>query len=193
MLDHMFDPRDLAPERVRPLARAEYDELVKLGAFEDERVELLRGTLVTMSPQGKRHSSITQWLAERLTLALHETFKVFSHSPYAASDDSEPEPDIQVAPRCETLEHPSTSALIIEVSDSSLAKDRRLKAPIYAQSGVPEYWIVDVSSADLIIEVHTDPTPGGYRRVELLRDGDVLKPSSLPAIAFAVRDIPWDR
>lgn len=193
MLDHMFDPRDLSPERVRPLSRVEYDKLVGLGMFDDERVELLRGALVTMSPQGERHSLISQWIAEQLTLALHASFKVFSHSPFAASDDSEPEPDIQVAPRANTFAHPSSSLLLVEISDSSLRKDRRLKAPIYAEAGVPEYWIVDVSGDELVIEVHTDPTPTGYRRVELFRDGDVLKPIELPAIAIAVRDIPWPR
>lgn len=193
MLDHMFDTDSLGPERIRPLSRTEYERLVALGAFQDERVELLRGVLVTMSPQGVRHSTITQWLAEQLAFALgRSSWRVFSHSPYAASDESEPEPDISVVPRGNgpALSHPSMAALLIEVSDSSIAKDRRIKAPIYAAAGVPEYWIIDISSEVLAVEVHTQPTPDGYRNVDILRAGDVLRPVHLTGIEICVGDIP---
>ncbi len=163
--------------------------------FTDERVELLRGFLVTMSPQGIDHSAITHWLAKRLTFALGEAWDVRTHSPYVAGDDSEPEPDISIESAAADLlaGHPANAALLIEVSSSSLAYDRRIKAPIYAQANVPEYWIVDVSGAELSIEVHTDATPQGYRRVEIVRDGDVLRPARLPEIEIAVREIPWKR
>lgn len=79
-----------------------------------------------------------------------------------------------------------------EVSNSSLTKDRRIKAPIYAEAGVPEYWIIDVTSDRLRVEVHTDPRDGDYRRVEILRDGDVLRPTRLP-IEIPVIELPWKR
>lgn len=83
--------------------------------------------------------------------------------------------------------------LLIEVSDSSIRKDRRVKTSIYAEAGVPEYWIVNISKEELLIEVHTDPTPDGYRRVEVLRDGDVLRPTRLPGVEIPVIEIPWKR
>lgn len=194
MLLHMFDPESLRPERVRPLSRGEYARMVELGMFEDERVELLRGVLVTMSPQGPKHLRITGWFGRELVLALGRSWDVFQHSPYAASDDSAPEPDISVtSPGGSLREQPSAAVLVIEVSDSSIAIDRQIKSAIYAEAQIPEYWIVNVSGDALSVEVHTDPTSHGYRNIKVLRDGDVLRPSRLVGVEVAVRDIPWDR
>ena len=128
-IDPMLPSDDLQPERVRPLSRREYDQLVALGVFEDERIELLRGMLVTMSPQGDVHAGLTAWLAQQLTLSTGGAYDVRSHSPFAADDYSEPEPDVVVARRREKYAHPEPPQvlLLIEVSDSSLRKDRRIK------------------------------------------------------------------
>lgn len=190
---HMFDPDLLAPDGIRKLSRHEYDRLVALGTFEDERVELLRGMLVTMSPQGAMHSKISAWLMRRFAQMLDNTYDVFAHSPFAASEDSEPEPDILIAHASPAFEHPNSALLLIEVAESSLRKDQILKAAIYGDSLVPEYWIVDISGSQLAVHVHTQPTKDGYRHVETLRDGDVLQPTRLPAIEIAIADIPWPR
>lgn len=195
MLPSMFSPDALAPQTVRPFSRREYDRLVELGMFEDERLELLRGVLVTMSPQGVGHSEITRWLATELVLALGRSWRVFTHSPYSAGDDSEPEPDVSVSPNdgSTITDHPAAAVLVIEVSDSSIRIDRHVKAPIYAETGVPEYWIVDISGDELQVEVHTDPAVDGYRQVEILHAGDVLRPTQLPGIEIAVSEIPSKR
>lgn len=193
MLETMFDPDLLKPETIRRFTRREYDRLVDLGVFEDERIELLRGMLVTMSPQGGPHATISSWLMQRLVLALGMDFDVRGHCPYAATDDSEPEPDISVSRRIAgLLEHPTQPLLVIEVSDSSISKDRKIKAPIYAEAGAPEYWLVNISGDELSVEVHTQPTPKGYRSVEILRDGDVLRPTRL-ALEVPLSEIPWAR
>jgi Uma2 family endonuclease len=191
MVDPMLDPALLAPERVRPLRRREYERLVELGAFHDERVELLRGVLVEMSPQGIEHSGITAWFARRLGRALDLTFEVRAHSPFAASDDSMPEPDVSVSIARDDHAHPShqDALLLIEVADSSLAKDRVLKTEIYAAAGVPEYWIVDVRTRT--VEVLRGPTTNGYKRSSVKRIGDELRPLKLRGVSFAVADIPW--
>lgn len=191
----MFDPDLLSPEAIRKLTRREYDKLVDLGIFEDERIELLRGMLVKMSPQGSAHATITSWLVHTFSQALDvKAFDVRGHCPFAATDDSEPEPDISVSRRrLGTLDHPDTALLLIEVAESSLRKDRKLKAPIYGEARVPEYWIVDISGKDLSVDVHTGPTNDGYRFVETLRDGDTLRPTKLPNVEIAVGDIPWTR
>jgi len=191
----MFDPNLLTPEAIRKLSRREYDKLVELGVFEDERIELLRGMLVTMSSQGSAHATITSWLAQTLSELLDRTsFDVRGHCPFAATDDSEPEPDISVSRRrTAALDHPDNALLLIEVAESSIRKDRQLKAPIYGEARVPEYWIVDISGKDLTVDVHTGPSNDGYRFVETFRDGDTLRPTKLPGLEIAVRDIPWTR
>ena len=187
----MFDPDLLAPDGIRKLSRHEYDRLVALGIFEDERVELLRGMLVTMSPQRGPHAALVSWFTQRLTRLLDESYDVRSHSPFAASEDSEPEPDVSIARRPPgNPEHPSSVLLLIEVSESSIIKDRKLKAPIYGEARVPEYWIVDISTPQLVVHVHTRPTDDGYRHVETLRAGDTLRPSKLPGVEIAIADIP---
>lgn len=189
MVEPMFDPALIAPERVRPLKRREYEELIDLGAFEDERVELLRGVLVEMSPQGMPHARISAWFAQRLIRALSERYEVRSHSPFAASDDSMPEPDVSVSPHREDGYHPTKAHLLIEVADSSLTKDRKIKTEIYAEAGVPEYWIVDVKRQ--CVDVLTRPTASGYQRKVTKQAGDVLRPVKLRAVTLEVAKIPW--
>ena len=188
----MFDLDEHAPERIRPISRREYDRLVELGMFEDERIELLHGMLVTMSPQGGPHATISSWLVQQLVRALDDSFDIRGHCPYAATDDSEPEPDVSVSRRIHGhLEHPTSSLLLIEVAESSIRTDRKIKSGIYAAAGVPEYWIVDITGDDLVIEVHTEPRATGYRNVEHLRTGDTLRPTQLPTVVIPVAEIPW--
>ncbi len=172
------------------MLRVEFESLVAQGAFEGQRIELLRGNLVTLPRQSGAHATISSWLAQRLIRALDETFDVRAHSPFAATHDSQPQPDISVAHRSPGFEHPSDALLIVEVSDTSLEKDRTLKAPIYAEARVSEYWIVDISTPQLVVHVHTRPTDDGYRQVETLRAGDTLRPTKLPGVEIAIADIP---
>jgi Uma2 family endonuclease len=191
MLSAMFDPALVEPERIRPLSRKEYDRMVELGMFEDERIELLDGMLVEMSPQGNLHALVTEWFTERLIVALHTRYRVRCQLPYAASAWSEPEPDIAVFPRKVTHDHPCEALLLVEIADSSLTKDRILKRRIYAAAGVPEYWIVNLR--DRTVEVHTRPTARGYERVAVLADGDVLRPRRVRGVALAIDEIPRAR
>lgn len=184
----MLDPALLAPEKLRPLRRREYEQLVDLGAFEDERVELLRGQLVTMSPQGASHATVTARLAQQLIRMLDDSFDVRSHSPFAATDDSEPEPDVSVSMRQRRRAyHPSKALLLIEVAESSLRKDRRIKSAIYAENGVPEYWVFDLRTKTVF--VHTRPEDGQYTLTEKRGRGDVLRPTVLPGVALSVSKI----
>ncbi len=190
MLDPMFDLAVLGPERVRPLRRREFEALVDRGMFADERVELLRGVLVEMSPQGEPHARITAWLAHRFARALDiARFDVRSHSGFAASVDSMPEPDVSVSRRTARGGHPTEPLLLVEVAETSLAKDRSIKTEIYARAGVPEYWIVNVRKR--AVEVLTRPSRGGYGRVVARAMGDVLRPTRLRGIEILVTDIPW--
>lgn len=169
---------------VRPLRRAEYERLVAAGAFESERVELLEGFLVEMSPQRAAHASAIEVLTELLYAARQADQKVRVQLPLALSEESEPEPDLCVVPAGDHRErHPSKALLVIEVAESSLAKDRR-KSIIYAGAGVPEYWLVDVESRR--VEVRTHPEGDTYLRQETVSSGGELQSSSLPALKVSV-------
>lgn len=189
MVAAAFDPPFIESQPLRLLSRREYDRLVDLGWFVDEPIELLRGVLVTMSPQGRAHASAIQFFNEQLVLQLAGRHGVRPQLPFAADDWSEPEPDLAVVRKDPSLrDHPSEALLLVEIASSSLAIDRGLKRTIYAEVGIPEYWIVDVNGRT--VEVHTRPDGGYYSRVQILRDGDVLRPTLLPQIAIWVADIP---
>jgi len=177
--------QQIAPETARPLSRPEYDHLVALGAFDDERVELLRGVIVRMSPHGPAHDAPLDRLTELLVLALGARAKVRVQSAFVAANDSQPEPDLCVVPRRDyDAAHPDQAFLIIEVAASSLAKDRGVKSPLYAESGVPEYWIVNISERS--IEVHTQPDAGVYRGVRAYRNGESIPLQVFPDVTVNV-------
>src|SRR5438132_14039192 len=97
----------IAPEKIRPLKRDEYDKLVALGAFAEEKVELLYGTIVAMTPQGVPHAFTIQRLSKRLMFAVSDRAMVRVQLPLALGD-SEPEPDLAVVPPGDySKEHPS--------------------------------------------------------------------------------------
>jgi Uma2 family endonuclease len=157
-----------------PLTRAQYDALVAQGAFAGQPVELLEGELVTMAPQGPPHSRGIDLLArrlDRLLLAEHgEAFAVRQEKPFAASDLSEPEPDIAVVDAADAAwglpGHPSRAHLVVEVADSSARVDLAHKPRVYAASEVPLYWVVDLARQRTV--VHRDPRPApdaGYDTV----------------------------
>lgn len=185
----VFDIRDLAPERIRPISRREYELMVAAGVFdEDERVELLEGVLVEMSPQDLRHAWATEVLTERLVLALAGRARLRCQLPLAVSDYSVPEPDFAVVPiTVAPTEVPTTAHLVIEVANSSLHKDRVLKARVYAAAGVPDYWIVNVP--DQVVEVHAGPTPEGYTEITARGSGETVSPRDFPDVAIGVDDL----
>lgn len=153
---------DMPAVRVRPLRRSEYDVLVEQGVFgPDDRIQLLEGELVEMSPQKPPHAGIVERLNELLMPALVGRFRVRVQLPLAAGEYSEPEPDVAVVPADEPRErHPERAILVIEVAHETVRLDLGRKARIYASAGVSEYWVID-APADAV-HVHTDPSPGGY-------------------------------
>jgi Uma2 family endonuclease len=184
----MLDPALLAPERPRPLKRVEYDEMVRLGMFEDEKVELLYGTIVQMSPVYPDHCDPISELTMLLAPAIVGRAKLRVQMSYWASEDSEPEPDLAVVPAGPwSREHPSTAHLIIEVALSSLSKDRRVKGPLYAASRVTEYWIVDVAARR--VEVFRDSDGSSYRTKSVHEVGDSLSLVAFPDVTVSVADL----
>lgn len=175
-------------EHSRAIRRVEYERMQELGLFQDERVELLYGFIVRMPPKGPPHDSAVQRLTKLLVPRLVGRADVRVQSAFAASDGSEPEPDIAVVSEGEYRDaHPSEALLLVEVADSSLSVDRTIKAQLYAESNVPEYWVVNVR--DRIVEVHTDIVRGAYTHVRPYRTGEEIALQRFSDVVIAVDDV----
>ncbi len=178
----------LGAERVRPLKRVEYDRLATLGYFQDERVELLFGVVVEMAPNDPAHAETTDEVRAVLARALGDRARVLSQRPFAASETSEPEPDVFVVPSGRYWkEHPQHAFLVVEVARSSLRIDRGVKAPLYGASAVDEYWLVAVDEG--FMEVYRDPKDGHWESKATYHRGDVIGMSAIPNVAVAVSDL----
>jgi Uma2 family endonuclease len=175
-------------EELRPISRAEYAKMAELGLFEGERVELLYGAIVTMSPTGAPHDGVIQRLTRLLILKLDPRAAIRVQSSFIASESSQPQPDLAVcAPHDYLDEHPAEAWLVIEVADSSRRRDRGLKTRLYAEVGIPEYWVVDLQSR--LIEVYTDIIGGKYSRVTPYRKGAEIALVHFPDVSLAVNEV----
>ena len=150
------------------------------GLFAHERVELLDGTIVTMTPQSSPHAAVVNRLTRLLVPRLGHTLHVRVQSPIILDDWSEPEPDFVVCradPHDYASGHPRARdiVLVCEVAISSLAFDRIAKAAAYAVSGIPTYWIVDVESRVVVVLDDPDPSTRGYRRERRFEEDATLE------------------
>lgn len=160
-----------------------------MGTFDDERVELLEGMLVAVSPQGAPHAFVITQLNRLLAEALRgaAAFVLRPQLPLAISDESEPEPDFAIVPAGDySRAHPGTALLVIEVSESSLPKDREIKARLYARASIAKYWIVDL--AGRAVEIYRDPRPDGYLRVSRHGDSETVRAASVAGIEIGIRE-----
>jgi Uma2 family endonuclease len=173
---------------IRPLKRLEFEELGKKGFFDDERVELLFGMVIAMSAPEPPHSRAGYHLRRMLELQLGERAEVHDQSAFAASDISEPIPDISVVPPADYWrEHPTRAFLIVEVSWSSLRKDKGPKLALYGLADVDEYWIVNL--VESVVEVYRDRHDGEWRAKSTYQRGDTIAPVAFPDVTIAVTDI----
>jgi Uma2 family endonuclease len=175
----------MATEAVPPLPLhrldvESYGQMVASGALDGEPVELLEGWLVDMSPQGPGHAAVIARLTRHLARA--QTW-LRVQLPLEVPPSSVPEPDLAlVEGEPSSGRHPRTALLAVEVAASSHAIARGVKARLYAQAGVPIYWLVDVPGK--AVEVRTDPGPDGYRACATYSVG-----ASVPSPAAGVADL----
>ncbi len=179
----------LAP--VHRWTRRQYETMVLQNIFQPgERVELIDGVIVDMSPQKSFHSVATRLVEDALRIAFATRHDVRVQMPLALDDASEPEPDVAVVPgkaRDYTQAHPTTAVLVVEVADATLRLDRKTKQAVYARNGIAEYWIVNLK--DNCLEVYRDPQGDQYCSQMILRCGDTVSPLARPAHAIAVADL----
>jgi Uma2 family endonuclease len=158
---------------------------------EDDRVELIEGELIAMSPVSVPHSLCINRLNRLLVLGLGDNAIVSVQNPVRLGDFSEPQPDFALlrpaSPNyAKTPPLPEDVFLLIEVAASSLRYDVAVKAALYARYGIAEYWVVDVEARRVLR--HRDPTQLGYARTEEVRDGAAIAPLALPALSLALAD-----
>jgi Uma2 family endonuclease len=145
---------------------------------EDDPIELLNGIMVWKMPQSPQHFTVTRRSARTIERVLPPGWHVRTEGPVRIPDYDEPEPDIAVVRGEDGLyekSHPGPGdiALIIEVAESSLSRDRGEKRDIYARAGIPAYWIIN--PVDRQIEIHGLATGAAYPPPTVLKDADSVE------------------
>ena len=172
------------------------DEFHRMGEVgilvSDERLELWGGEIYAMPPIGPVHAGDVDALAARLFRELGDRAVVRVQGPVVLDDRYEPLPDLAVLrPRDDFYRsghpRPADVYLLVEVSDTSLQRDRLEKVPRYAAAGIPETWVVDTS--DNRLEVYRDPSSDGYQTTTVLSAGASVSPEAFPDVVLAVDDI----
>jgi len=189
---------DSTAVQTRRWTRQEYDRMIDAGVLTPEdRVELIEGEILTMTPQGSAHATAMSLGHEALRAVVGPNLHVRAQLPLALGAASEPEPDFAIvtgSPRDYREHHPTSAVLVIEIADSTLAYDREAKGSLYARFGIPEYWIVNL--VERLVEVCRHPEPDdrarfgfSYRRVDRFHAGDAIAPQALPGASIAVGDL----
>jgi Uma2 family endonuclease len=177
----------------RRLSTADYHRMFEAGVFlPDERIELIRGELIAVPPMGAEHRSAMNRLTMLLTERFNRRAVVQVQCSVIFSDDSEPEPDFALL-RWDPTGYkgrdpgPADTLLAVEVGLSSRLYDRRVKVPLYAETGVPEVWLVDL--LERAIFVYRDLSSGKYATVHVARPGESIACRAFPKDPIAVGDI----
>ncbi len=168
----------------------EYHRMVEAGAFAPgERVELIRGAIREMTPKGRRHVIAVAKLDRIFQRLLADRASTYVQDPLAMKNwHSEPEPDVTVTSDPDVEAYGDSSPqLVVEVADTSLEYDRTEKSLLYAEAGVPEYWILNL--VDDVLEVHRDPRKGVYQTKFIHEQGSSIAPLAWPDLELEVSDL----
>lgn len=170
----------------------DYYRMAEVGILtEADRVELLNGEIVHMTPIGTRHADCVDRLNQLLVERLARRAIVRIQNPIRLGEHSEPQPDLAlVRPgRTYAAAHlgPQDILLIVEVAETSVDKDRDVKIPLYGQAGIPEAWLIDLPGA--IIDVYLEPLPQGCKQSRRLGRGEYLAPIPFPDVKLAVNEV----
>ena len=177
----------------RRFTREEYYRMAEVGILgQRDRVELIKGEIIEMSPIGRRHGAFVDNLTRLLVLRLDDRAMVRVQGAVALAAETEPRADLALlrrgaVPYKDRDAWAEDALLVIEVSESSLAYDRSTKMRLYAEAGIPECWVVDCTAET--VEVHRGPGPEGYRDVSLVAGAATLRPQAFPDVELTTTDI----
>ncbi len=170
----------------------EYERMVQADILTAaERVELLNGEIVEMSPIGTRHAACVNRLNKLFLVQVGENALVSVQNPIRLSGYSEPQPDLallQPRPDFYATAHPQPEnvLLVVEVADTSADYDRQVKIPLYAESGIVEVWLVDL--VEQYLEVYRQPSANGYQQIQQLHRNQQIF-IQVPNLEISIYDI----
>jgi len=170
----------------------EYYQMAEAGVLKPEdRVELIEGEVIKKSPIGSKHAACVKRLNGLLQNALGSK-SISVQNPLRLNDYSEPEPDVAVVrPRDDyyELQHPEAAdaLIVIEVADTTVLTDLNIKIPLYARSGIPEVWLVNIP--DQTIEIFSEPRNGKYHIDSEFKRGDMLSSLTILKLSFGVDEV----
>jgi Uma2 family endonuclease len=180
--------------RVRRFSVDEFEHMVRAGVFaSDDRLELIEGEIVEMTPIGDPHASVVDRLAAVMFRCLGERAIVRVQGPVAfVALHSRPRPDLALLRS--RADYYATGApeasdifLLVEVMDTSVEYNRRRKAPLYARAGVRELWLADIPAG--VVDVLREPSADGYRDARTHRRDETLTLLAFPDVALRVDDV----
>jgi Uma2 family endonuclease len=183
--------------RRRRWSKSEYYRMAEVGLFEGQRVELLEGQVMVLSPQKPPHAFHVDRAVRILSGVFAQGHWTRMQLPLDIGQTTEPEPDVSIvlgSPDQFRTAHPTSAVLIVEVSDTTVSYDRRRKGSLYARAGIEDYWIINLRRGWL--EVYRAPIPDatqryGHRyssRTDLL-PGASVTPVSLAGVSIPVVDL----
>lgn len=183
---------------LRRISVSEYHKMGEAGIFsEDERIELIDGVIIEMSPIGSEHAATVKKINRLFSSNLSSNKAMIGiQDPVILDDGTEPQPDVTLLkPRDDAYAsghpRPEDILLIVEVADTTVEEDRTVKLPRYAACGIPEMWLVNIPERK-IEAYHTPVGEGGnagYKvRVEY-REGDTLSPETFPNVKIDVAEV----
>lgn len=169
---------------------SEYHTMLEAGILKEGcRLELIEGEIWEMAPIGSPHAGCVARADRLFQRALGDDVIISVQNPLCLDDFSEPEPDIQVLrfrPDFYSEAHPAPGdvLLVVEIADSSLEYDRKVKIELYARHGIPEAWLVNLREG--VLEIHRRPTPRGYMEVRRFWSGEAVSPQAFPEVVVEV-------
>lgn len=177
----------------RRLTVREFERMTEMGILnEDDRLELIDGEIIEMTPIGRRHAACVDRLTQLFAESFGRTVQLRVQSPVVIGEHDEVQPDVALLrPRSDFYATTQPTGedvfLIVEVADSSFDLDRMVKLPRCAQGGITEAWLVDLNGD--VVMVGREPGPDGYRLSRVARRGEDLTVASFPDHLFAVEDV----
>jgi Uma2 family endonuclease len=183
----------IAPIAKKLFTVDEYYRIYQAGVLnEDDRVELINGEIVYMSPTGTKHATCVDRLNHILMSQLIDRIQLRVQSSIQLPPNSQPQPDLALLKRKADFyvsAHPTPADiyLLIEVADSSIAFDRNVKIPMYAAAGIPEVWLVDVEAQS--IEVYRQPESDSYAEIQIFKPGESIGLQSFPDVQVPVAEV----
>lgn len=174
----------------RPFSVAELEQMVAAGILpEDERIELIGGEVVPMSPKGNHHEILRVALNVYWARRLSEDVMLAPETTFRFNEDTYVEPDFVFYPKAVGIPglKPDNALFVVEIADSSLAYDLGRKANVYAAFGVAEVWVIN--AVTLQTRIHRDPTPTGFRTIVDLPPTERLEPHLAPSLAVTLSEL----